>query len=346
MLIVDLSEEEKMMIRNVLGFILLAGILSACQSGFAPVSGAANNTQASSSNPPSPASIVVDQSKAHKMLLDLSSQLSVKANAGLFALTPTQIANLISQIEAELAAAHLSSSNDLNLILPILMAGASSAIGGLNLSSVTDISSLLSSIANSYLASALKLSSGQISLAQIESLAASLFANLSKSGVAQSDLSSLANSVMSLLLGDIASTGLASIGPALESIVQSIASGAITGLGKSGISSDLLNSILNDLGAGGFSGISNLINSLSGKGLASTLESLLKAFAAGSNSGLSNIIGILASGGSSSQILNQLLMSLLGGMSGAANNSGSPQNAISLIASFIEMLIVNGVLKI
>jgi hypothetical protein len=238
-------------------------------------------------------------------------------------LNPSQIASVIGAAEAALSNSNLSSSNDISQILPTLIQGAASGVGGLNLGNVTTESGLMSLIGNSSLASLIGQTGGTPSTSQIEALATSLFSNLGTSGISAGDLPNGASSIISQLLSGLSTNGISS--SSLPSVIQSLASGAVQGLGVSGLSSSDLTPILQSLGGGSFSGLSTLASGLISSGSSNgsssdLLTSLLNAFTSGSNSGLGNLSALLPAASASSG--SNLLSSLLSGIAAASKNSG------------------------
>ena len=174
----------------VTGFLAL-GLLAGCGGNNLTTSSPGSNSTSDASQG------VVDQPAAQqyasqKMLADLKADLQ-KSSVGVSGqgvqklsagLSSSQIATIISSAAMALNNAGLGQSNDLAAIIPALIQGASLGAGTLGSS---NIASLISLIGNSTLNSLVNQSTGSVAQNLLQTVAQSVFANLSNAGISRSE---------------------------------------------------------------------------------------------------------------------------------------------------------------
>ncbi|WP_413577553.1 hypothetical protein ACLVWU_04100 [Bdellovibrio sp. HCB290] len=272
---------------------------------------------------------------AQSMVSDLEDQLKVQASGKLSA---TQIAAIIASAKTALDSANLGNSNNISAIIPVLIQGATTGVGTLNIADLVSKSNILGLIGDSTLNSLVNLSEDEVSTALIQKVTSALFSNLKLAGIGSSSQATAANTIIQAILGKL--SGKDFDVSSLATVVESLAKGSVLGLGNLGNSSSVLQTILSSLGSGSLPGLNQLIAKLGGSNNASTtLQSLISAFTSGSNSGLSTIVG---SGTGSSALMQTLLTALMGGIkvAGASSPAASVVTTIvgSLLGSFLSKL--------
>lgn len=324
---------------------LLPALLVGCGGSFS----ANESLQNSSSNVEAPAEVM---SSAKIMMTDLESSLRGKeisqssltkmqaqATSTNLNLNEAQIQTILAAVSQALQGAQLTSSNDLQAILPVLIQGATQGVGVLKLDSAL-LAPILAAVGNSSLNSIVNLSNGAVPTELLEMLTSSLFANLGQAGVSGDGISLIADKVIESLLAKLGVTDLDANG--FQDVLKSLASGSIAGLDKLKLSEVVMKAVMAKLGSGSLSGLTSLVSSLtSSTGTGSSLLSgLLDAFTEGVNEKLQK--------SKTGTLLSTLLSSYLNGInnsqSQAAASTSSPIKTI--IGSVVGGIISNWLNKI
>lgn len=302
--------------------------------------GCGNNLQTperSSQDSSSQSTTTVSEPKmaSQAMLSDLNNQLQVQASGKL---SPTQISAILASAQMALESANLGKSDDLAKIIPVIIQGATTGVGTLNIADLLKKSDILALIGDSTLNSLVNLSKDEVSTALIQQVTSALFANLKLAGVSSGSQATASNAIIQALLGKL--SGKDFDVSSLQTVIESLAKGSVLGLGKLGNSSSVLQTILSSLGSGSLPGLNQLISQLgSANNATTTLQNLIAAFTSGSNSGLSAIVG---NGVNSKTLMQTLLTSLMGGIkiAGASSPATSVITTIvsSLLGSFLSKL--------
>ncbi|QLY26256.1 hypothetical protein [Bdellovibrio sp. KM01] len=269
------------------------------------------------------------------MLSDLNEQLAIQTTSKLSA---SQINAIVASAQMALESANLGKSNDLAAIIPVIIQGATTGVGTLNIADLVKKSNLLALIGDSTLNSLVNLSQDEVSTNLIQTVTSALFANLKLAGVSSGSQATAANTIIQALIGKL--SGKDFDVSSLATVIESLAKGSVLGLGKLGNSSTVLQTILSSLGSGSLPGLNQLITQLGSSNNASTtLQNLIAAFTSGSNSGLGAIVG---SGSGSSTLAKTLLTALMGGIkiAGATSPTASVVTSIvsSLLGSFLSKI--------
>lgn len=335
--------------------LITVGMLTGCNNSLSPMNAAGN--EGTSDNSSNSVQEVQPQSEAQKMLADLEatlkanavsasptrSKMQAKLNLPALNLDLSQISSIMGSANASVTNAGLINSNDISAILPVLIGGASQGVGGLGLPT-NQVSSLMGLIGNGSLTSVLGSSGvlggatgGAIPTDLVSLLSGSLFQNLPTAGIPTNGLPSASGNLMGLLLGNLGSTGLGSGG--LSSIISSISSGAVTGVGGlqiPGMNSNLLSGILGQIGAGSVTGIGGIsIPGLGGGMNANLIQTLLGSFTSGAGLGLGQIGGGQGMGGN---LISTLLGSVTQGQTGALPGLGLGLGQTQGMAGFLQLL--------
>jgi hypothetical protein len=321
-----------MKLYNSLIAIVAAASLSACGSQMEAMSTgnpeSSNNSQ-SADTTPAP-SVQVSASKV--MVNDLETQLKSQASSKL---TAEQIQAIVNTVKTTLSSANLSNSDDLKALIPAIIQGASVGVGTLNLSDITSKSGILALIGDTALTSLVNLSPESVSASLIQSVTKSLFANLNLAGVSSGNQATAASSIIKSILGQL--SGKDFDVSSLQTVIESLASGSVLGLGNLGNSNAVLNTIVSSLGSGSLPGLTSLIKNLgSSNNATTTLANLIGAFTSGSNSGLSSVVAKL---GGSNSTFQTLLTSLMNGIKNNAGSTGSSSTAstvVSIVGSLLS----------
>lgn len=340
--------------------LLAASTLTACNNGFSTLTSRQLET---------PLSEVRQKAAGQLLLEDIENQLRTgnsssgaggiqkmsAMNSVLPFLSGGNITDIIAIATGALNQSGLQDSNDLNALIPVLMAGLSQGVGGLQLPP-NQAGDLLSMIGSGSMESILTMLAGKGNLPVsgdpsklLENLSGSLFKNLPIAGIGSGDLSSVAKQLIGSLTGGLALPqfggleglfGSGVIGNGnfnLNTLLQSISSGAMMGTGSiqiPGMNQNILQNIITQIGAGSVIGIGKLPNQNGQLGL----EALLEAFTSGSNFGLGELANRnLLKGGTVSGLLSFLTQ----GQTGALPNigvTGDKQKSINLI---LQLLLAN-----
>ncbi|WP_413560255.1 hypothetical protein [Bdellovibrio sp. HCB209] len=302
--------------------------------------GCGNNLQtpelsSDSSSSQSTSTVSEPKMASQAMLSDLNNQLKVQATGKL---SSAQISAIIASAQMALETANLGKSDDLAKIIPVIIQGATTGVGTLNIADLLKKSDILALIGDSTLNSLVNLSKDEVSTALIQQVTSALFANLKLAGVTSGSQATAANTIIQALLGKL--SGKDFDVSSLQTVIESLAKGSVLGLGKLGNNSAVLQTILSSLGSGSLPGLNQLISKLGGSNNATTtLQNLIAAFTSGSNSGLSAIVG---NGVNSKTLMQTLLSSLMGGIkiAGATSPASSVVTSIvgSLLGSFLAKL--------
>lgn len=306
--------------------ITAVSMLSACGGSFnAPTS--LDSPSSNNSSTSAPPSAVNNAAPSNKVLQDVGVSLRQKS-----LLSEPQVQALLSSGAAAISANGLSSSSDINALLPVIIQGISQNIGvsipGLNSS---QIAALLSGLGTSAIDAALVSANGQLSSGLVQSISATLFQNLSAAGVSNGNLSSVSNVLMSSLVSYLGNSGFQS--SALSTLLQSLSSGAVLGVGNlnmASIGSALLSDILNKIGAGSIQGLSGISSS------SNVLQTLINSLTAGSQSGLSQVLN---SNSSIKLSLSQLLSSVVSGQSANLGKLGLNSMEQQVISLLLQVLL-------
>lgn len=317
----------------MIGFVMVAVALAGCADprGFntedTGSAAGANLDQGSQAAP-------VELSKAQTLMVDLESNLRgqvmkgatqnktmVRKSASSVKLTDAQIKVILATTQMSLDQAGVSQSEDLSSLIPAIVKGATLGIGALQLGDSTNITNLLSSVANSILNSIVNVNGQTNSESLLGQLTNALFASLPQSGVNSSSLTGVANNLISSMLSRLSESNLSSFG--LENILQTLAGGVVTGLGQLNMPTALFQSVLNSLGQGSLSGLTGLVTSVlgtitNGSAGADWLGSLMQAV----TSGISGAISALTGNGSLQGVASNFVNSFLQGISGQSNTGG------------------------
>lgn len=309
--------------------ITTASMLSACGGKFnAPISSESSPAPSSASAPAPSATGTTDTvAPSNKVLQTFGTSLRQKS-----LLSESQIQALLNSANTAINANGLSSSTDINALIPIIIQGMSqnlgTAIPGLNSS---QIATLISGLGTSAIDTSMLSSNGALSSNLVQTISTTLFQNLSAAGIPNGNLSSASNVLMSSLVAALGKSGVQST--TLSSLLQSLSSGAVLGIGNLNIAnmgSSTLSDILNRIGAGSIQGLAG-VSSNSG-----VLQTLINSLTAGSQSGLSQVLG---SNASMNLNLNQLLSSVISGQSanlGSLGINSTEQQVIALLLQLIQ----------
>jgi hypothetical protein len=250
-------------------------------------------------------------------------------------LSSTQIAAIVASAQAALESANLGKSNNLSAIIPVLIQGATTGVGTLNIADLVSKSNILALIGDSTLNSLVNLSEDEVSTELIQKVTAALFSNLKLAGVGSSSQATAANTIIQAILGKL--SGKDFDVSSLATVIESLAKGSVLGLGNLGNSSSALQTILSSLGSGSLPGLNQLISKLGSSNNASTtLQSLITAFTSGSNSGLSSLLSGVTS---SSSLKQTLLSSLLAGIKIAGATSPTASVVTTIVGSLLGNLL-------
>ena len=200
--------------------LVCLGMLSACSPASPHESGSDSQSGASQAQP---------AAASQQMLNDMGATLRTQSASSGVSLTEAQILALLMSGQSALSAAHLLDSNDFSAFIPVLLQGLSQGVGGLNLSNSAQMSQLLALIGNGTLSSLLG-SGNSIPSDLISTITNSLFKNLPLAGVTSGNLSTVVGSLMNSLIARVGQNTNGSTND-LSSIIQSLISGAMTGVG-------------------------------------------------------------------------------------------------------------------
>ncbi len=319
--------------KTILFYIMTLGILSACGNAnqfsvLSTSSESSSGTSGSSDLANNIATPTVDSnSAAQRILTKLSADLvsgtivtsktSLAASAATSKLSTTQIQTILSAASLALQTSGLETSNDLDAVVEAIVSGALSGAGAIQLTDSSAVSALVGAIGTSVLGSVVDLST-VVDAGTLQILTQSLFSNLDLTGIRDSSsIGSVAKSVISTLLSNIATTGLSMDTTTLETVLAGLATGSADGLGllldKLGLSS--LSTVLTSLASGSFTGITSLVSSIANG--SSLLETLVTAFTDGVKTALENLV----SSGLTSSSVTSLLTSFLSGLSTTTSSS-------------------------
>lgn len=306
--------------------VTAVSMLSACGGKFnAPVS--LESSPATNSGASTLPSTADNTAPSNKVLESFGTSLRQKS-----LLSESQVLALLGSGAAAINANGLSSSTDVNALLPIIIQGISQNIGttipGL---SSSQIATLISGLGTSAIDASLISSGGALSGNLVQTISTTLFQNLSAAGVSNGNLSSVSSVLMSSLVAYLGKSGVPSSN--LTNLLQSLSSGAVLGVGNlniANIGSVVLSDILNKIGAGSIQGLSGIsMNS-------GDLQTLISSLTSGSKSGLSQV---LSSHSSMSLNLNQLLSSVISGQSANLGNLGLNSTEQQVIAILLQVLL-------
>ncbi len=311
--------------RYALLSITAVSMLSACGGKFnAPVSAESAPVNNSAAVPPTAAE---NTAPSNKVLQTFGTSLRQKS-----LLSESQLLTLLNSGAVAINAKGLSSSTDVNALIPIIIQGMSQNIGatvpGL---SGPQIATLVSGLGTSAIETSLLSSGGGLSSGLIQNISTTLFQNLSAAGVSNGSLSSVSSTLMSSLVSSLGASGLPATN--LSALLQSLSSGAVLGIGNlniANIGSGVLSDILNKIGAGSIQGLSGFSNS------SSVTQMLINSLTAGSQSGLSQF---LSSNSSMGLNLNQLLSSVIAGQSANLSKLGLNSTEQQLISVLLQALL-------
>lgn len=279
----------------------------------------------------------IAQSKADVMLADLQSNLSGKTVAGAtqsklmvsktaanLKLSNAQMQVILATTKMSLEQSNLAGSNDIAALIPAIVQGATLGIGALQLGDSSQLTGLLSAVANSVLNSIVNTSSGAVPTDLLSSLTNSLFSGLQNSGVDSSNIKGVSNNLISSLLSRLSESNMSTMG--FETLLQSLAGGVVTGLGQLNMSTNLFQGVLNSLGQGSLSGITglvtNVLGSVTGGDSSTWMNSLMSALTSGISGALSGLINGGSLAGAATGFLGSFVQGLNGQTSMPTENSG------------------------
>ncbi|MBC7370436.1 MAG: hypothetical protein H7326_02660 [Bdellovibrionaceae bacterium] len=150
-------------------------------------------------------------------------------------------------------------------------------------------------------------SGGALSAGMLQTIATTLFQNLSAAGANSGNLSGISGTLMSTLVAHVGKGGFRAAD--LQTLLQSLSSGAVLGVGNlniNGLGGQLVSEIVKQIGAGSITGISGISNN------SAILQTLISAITKGSQNGLGQIIGKFSGSGLN---LKDLLSNLIAGQS-------------------------------
>lgn len=309
--------------------LLAIGLLSGCGQDFQPLS-SLNSSSSSKSGTVQPETV------SSKILQDVGRSLQHSSDVGTVpALTEAQIAALIQSATLSLQNSGVSSSTDLQALLPIIIQKLTKSLADHQIKGTSpENAELIAAIGKSILSSVTQMNGATPPPELVALITKALFQNLPTAGITNGNLSTVAGGLMNSLVAHLGQQGIPT--NLLTSLLQSASSGATLGIGNlnlRNLTSAQITEILRQIGQGSTQGLTRLSGISSNNEL---LQVLIEAVTYGAQSGL-NQSGLNQNGVGVS--ISQLLASLITGQETGLSNSNLSDAKKRPLATFLQILL-------
>lgn len=229
--------------KNIYVLIFCSFIISSCSKS--PTNITADSSSASSLSQKLSSSFISDlqtsssNSTTNKMYgLPFFLKYDMQTMDTTFSLSTIELEQIKTAITAEIAAENLDSSNELNSVLPAVLAGAETALGSFTNKTVSEKMAIISVLGTSAVSVVSTFNSYAVDIANtdnaskesqvLKTISESIVSHASQAGFVAADLSSLSENITSTIVKNIDKAGIPS-----EKVAESInfaAAGAVVGL--------------------------------------------------------------------------------------------------------------------